>query len=419
MSSNNYTDSLVPVRFYRPYDANFFTVDNRPLVDINTNVNLVNNGADSISGANQFLTLIDQSTAVNTVLVYIEQAWSQGFLLNVKVANTNTGAVSIITDGSSTGPTAPVEMNDTPLTGGELIAGNWYILSFNGDAYNIVAGTAGTVSANAATASGQAVTQQTLLNEEPVSLVEVACTSLDVANASTLSGTATASSSASGSTDGVQVQQLTQGAAYSASFIDWTNVTNSTPLNVGQTASFFVTSHVANVPLHISCGENEIYEITLINFAGSTTNNDIVLLPNNTGYAGQFYIGGMEIDPTNGSTYYTYNGTAAEYSIQLPPYFQITSANFGAGFYFDDISGSTNTPYLRVMKVFTGTPSSPAIGLNVSGGGIYATPSTSDVGMGTNLSVAVWDNTSTAYTDLGTVLIAPDAEWQILVRRIA
>ena len=419
MTVNNYTDSLVPVRFYRPYDANFFTVDNRPLVDINTNVNLVNNGADSISGANQFLTLIDQSTAVNTVLVYIEQAWSQGFLLNVKVANTNTGAVSIITDGSSTGPTAPVEMNDTPLTGGELIAGNWYILSFNGDAYNIVAGTAGTVSANAATASGQAVTQQTLLNEEPVSLVEVACTSLDVANASTLSGTATASSSASGSTDGVQVQQLTQGAAYSASFIDWTNVTNSTPLNVGQTASFFVTSHVANVPLRISCGENEIYEITLINFAGSTTNNDIVLLPNNTGYAGQFYLGGMEVGPINFSNYYTYNGTAAEYSIQPPPYFQITSANYGAGFYFDDIYGATNTPYLRVMQVFTGTSSSPAMGLNVSGGGIYATPSTSDVGMGTNLSVAVWDNTSTAYTDLGTVLIVPDAEWQILVRRIA
>lgn len=420
MSANKYTDSLVPVRFYRPYDANFFTIDNRPLTDINTNVNLVNNGVNQIAGTNQFLTLLDESPLVNTILVNISQNLSAGYILNVKIAHTNTSAVSIVTNGSLTGPATVVQMNDALLTGGELVAGNWYLLSFNGTTYNVIAGTAGVVSAGAATASGQAVTQQTLLNQPNVSINDLTCTSLGVANASTLSGTATVTDAlANSSSDGVQAQQLVQGQAYSSSAFNWTNVNSNTPLNVGQTASYLVAGQVANVPLHISCGSNEIYEISLINFNGSADGYDIVLLPNDAGYASQFYVGGVEVSPDNQeASYYTASGTL-QYGINCSTFSQNSSGSFQAGFYFDDLSGSAQTPYMRTMRVFTGSTSSQALAFNTSGGGIYQAANSGGIGMGTNLSVAVWDNTSTAYTSLGTVLISPDAEWQILVRRMA
>lgn len=418
---NNYTVGLVPVRYYRPYDANFFTVDNRPLVDLNTNIGTVNQGADLLDGTNQFPPLIDQSAVANTVLVDVAGTLATGLILTVKVANNNTGPVSIITNGSSTGPTAAVHMNGAALTGGELVAGSWYLLSFDGTIYNVLAGTAGTVSANAAAASGQAVTRQTLSTDAPANVASLGATSLTVSASSSISGTASSTSTtapASG-TLAVQYQQLEQGVAYSSSVIDWTSVSLGTPLNVGQTASYFVTGQVASVPLHISCGENQVYEISLVEFNASGTSNDIVLLPNNTGYAGQFYVGGFEVSPDNQSDYFTPASTTAAYSIMTAPYFQPANAPYSAGFYFDDISGSTNTPYLRVMRLFTGSSSTAAIGLNVSGGGIYQAANSGLIGMGTNLSTAVWNNTSTAYTSLGTLTIGPNAEWQILVRRIA
>lgn len=415
MTLANYTESLVPVRFYRPYDANFFTVDNRPLVDINTNINVVNNGANELLNTNQFLPLIDQSTTANEIVVTASQIFFQGILLNIKVAFSNTGASNISVNGQS----YPIEANGVSLQGGELIAGNWYILSFNGTTYNIMAGTAGTVSASAATASGQAVTEQTLLNGLPITFSSLDCISLEVSGSSSLSGRVSSSTEEITGAYAVQAQQLVQGEAYASAVVDWTAVTSSTALNVGQTASYSVTGQITNVPLHISCGENEIYEITLVNFNGSGEGYDLVLLPNNTGYAGEFCVGGMEISPDNQNSYYTSPSSSAQYGILTSPFSEISSGSFGSGLYFDDIAGSVEAPYLRTMRVFTGNSSSSAMGLNISGGGLYQTANSSELGMGVNLSVSLWENTTTSYTSLGTLLISPNAEWQILVRRIA
>ena len=414
-----YTDSLISTRYYRPYDANFFTVDNRPLVDINTNLGLINQGVDLLSNSSQFLPLIDSSTTAGFIIVDVTLGQNPGFILNVKVANSNSGTVSIITNGSTLGTPSSVNMNGSPLTGGELIAGNWYFLLFDGLYYNVIAGTAGTVSAGAAVASGQAVTQQSLLNGEYANVASLVTPSLTVSASSNMTGTISSTSTATGGTLGVQYQQLEEGMAYSLSVVDWTSVLMDTPLNVGQSASYFINGQVGYVPLHIACRAGEIYEVSLIEFNGTSSGYDIVLLPNNTGYAGQFYTGGFEASSFNSNSYFTASSSTPSYSIQPSPFFQVSGSPNGAGFYFDDIGGSVVAPYLRVLRVFTGGITTPALGLNISGGGVYQAASSTGTGMGTNLSVSVWDNTSISYTSLGTLAIGPSAEWQILVRRIS
>ncbi len=415
--NTNFIDILTPVRYLTPSDAHFFTVDNRPVADLNTNVTLLNQGIDGMSGSFQFVVLPDQSTTVNTILVTLQQTQAPGLLLSVKVANTNTGGVAIITDGQVAGTSYPVLQNGNQVTAGQLIAGNWYILSFDGANYNTLAGTAGSVSANSATASGHALTQGDVeSNYHSVNVASLSCTSLSVSGSGSFSGAVTTSASSTGANAGVQYQQLENGAGYQAAVVDWTNVSVDTVLNVGQIASYDVLSQMNSIPLHIACGDDQVYEIVVVNYNGNTTNFDLQLNCNNTGYAGQFDSWGFESSPYNNGTYFSASSTAA-YSVHL------WNQSGGSGMYWDDIYGASNSVFLRQLRIYTGNTSGVTpCGLGVGGGGTYEAPNTALVGSGNDLICGVWNNNSTAYTSLGTLVLMNtnlDAEWQLLVRRVA
>jgi hypothetical protein len=163
-------------------------------------------------------------------------------------------------------------------------------------------------------------------------------------------------------------------------------------LNIGQTAYYDPGSQVSDVALNINCGDNQYYEVMVLNKGPYTnTNLDLSWLPNNTTYSGQFQCAGL-LSSTSGTIGSTYIGSL--------PYF-----------YFDDINGGVAPPYLHKLYVYTGSSSAYGMIMNVSAGGSGGT------NCGENFTSSVWNSTSTRWTSLGTVN-ANTTSYLILVTRI-
>ena len=163
-------------------------------------------------------------------------------------------------------------------------------------------------------------------------------------------------------------------------------------LNIGQTAYYDPASQVASIALNINCGDNQYYEVMILNKGPySTTNLDLNWYPNNTTYSGQFQCAGL-LSSTSGTIGSTYNGSMNN-------------------FYFDDIGGGVAPPYLRKLYVYTGNSSAYGMIMHVGAGGSGGT------NCGENFTSSVWNSASTRWTSLGTVN-ANTTSYLILVTRI-
>jgi Glycine rich protein len=197
-------------------------------------------------------------------------------------------------------------------------------------------------------------------------------------------------------------------------YIDYTGVYNGTgvntlinlngasaqSLNIGQTAYYDTGSSTSTgIALNINCGDNQCYEILVLH-KGTTGNNlnyDIAVYPNNTTYSGQFnYLG---ITCSSGVAFVNnyYNG-----SMQY--------------FWFDDENGSVYPPYIHKLWAYTGTTYSYPIVMNLAAGG----GGTSSSYGAYNFTAAVWNQTSTRWTSLGTINVTGGgvAPLLILVTRV-
>ncbi len=419
-------NQLVRVRYYTPADAHFFTVDNRPLVDLDTNVNTANGLVEDFA-ATPFISLVDSSGVANTLLVTCPLTLSAGVMLNVRVANNNTGTVNLISNGQVSGPTTPVLMNGSPLNGGELLGGQWYILLYDGTNLNVLAGTGGVVSADNATQGNQAVTLgQTASGTVNLDVNLLTCTDLTINEPSTVSTSTSGFLDTSSNNSAVPLTNIQQGIAGQASLVDWTSVTSDQVLPVGQTAYYNVTTQENSVPLYISCGENQLYEVIVVQtqmplgYDGVTR---VFLYANYTTYAGQFYYGGFETSTTNQGSFYAPASSTTAYGVNLVDNGANNGASLNAGFFFDQVYGGAGTPYIHSLRIFTGNSNTNPMGLCLNGGGTYNAAGTAP-GIGNSLNNSVWNNGSTTYATLGTLTVSgtgssTTCEWQILVRRLA
>jgi hypothetical protein len=163
-------------------------------------------------------------------------------------------------------------------------------------------------------------------------------------------------------------------------------------INVGQTAYYDPASQVSSIALNINCGDNQYYEVMVLNKGPYTsTNLDLSWLPNNTTYSGQFQCAGL-LSGTSGTIGSTYNGSMAN-------------------FYFDDIGGGVAPPYLHKLYVYTGNSSAYGMIMNVSAGG------SGGINCGENFTSSVWNSTSTRWTSLGTINCTTTS-YLILVTRL-
>jgi hypothetical protein len=163
-------------------------------------------------------------------------------------------------------------------------------------------------------------------------------------------------------------------------------------LNIGQTAYYDPASQVSGIALNINCGDNQYYEVMILNKGPYTnTNLDLNWLPNNTTYSGQFQCAGL-LSGTSGTIGSAYYGSISN-------------------FYFDDIGGGVAPPYLHKLYVYTGNSNAYGMIMNVSAGGSGGT------NCGENFTSSVWNSTSTRWTSLGTVN-SNTTSYLILVTRL-
>ncbi len=236
---------------------------------------------------------------------------------------------------------------------------------------------------------------------------------------------------------------------------DTTNMYNwsgpDLPLAVGQSFSYDTgAEQVSQLPLSIQTLPGQFYELTMVQrfpakssavpSAYSQVNLDIYLLPNNTGYAGAFsqssiltssaYVAGgtSQTPPALNPNYanwqmstdnITYSappviaGQNTGGAVTAPPYANslivntIPASGFPGiqqapltGFWFDDIVGYTNPPYIRKILIYTGDAYTVPMAFHVGGGGSYGYNS------GVNTCAAVWQNYFQVgyYSSLGTIV---------------
>ena len=169
--------------------------------------------------------------------------------------------------------------------------------------------------------------------------------------------------------------------------VDLTNVITDFNLQVGQEA-YIAFNNVTSVPLHIATSSGTYYEIDLVtsNNVGTSggSGNPILLNPNNTTYLSAF-------------TYVSIFRSAADTSDSG------SSANSNAfiiGYGISDtrvyITNFTSNKSTRVFYFQTGFSYSPSITINVSS----------------------WNDTTTAWTSLGTITFPQSSSGYILVRRL-
>lgn len=213
-------DSLVNVRYYSPTDPYHYSVDNRPLTDLQTNVTLLAGLIDGLVSGNVFY-LQDSSNEANLLnasspLFPTEGPYEAGQLATIKVNNNNTGPATLTINS---GVEYPIHGMVGELQGGELIEGKHYLISWeNSDSvWELVGAGKGSLQVAQATQDDQAVNLGQLKDgtQNPVFAL-VTTNNLDasgVINAGSLVSTGNAYASA-----GTEGNQL----------INYTQITNST-----------------------------------------------------------------------------------------------------------------------------------------------------------------------------------------------
>jgi hypothetical protein len=165
-------DSLVNVRFYTPQDIYYYTIDNRPLTDLSTNVTTVANYVDLLmqngtggggSGAG-IPYVVDTSINANVITVSTATPLSSassgtipnGQLLEIRPANGNTGPTNLNVNGIGA---YSIVSAFGALQGGEFIAGRHYIVSWEQSStqWLLIASGGGALPVAPGTQSGQAI----------------------------------------------------------------------------------------------------------------------------------------------------------------------------------------------------------------------------------------------------------------------
>ena len=181
---SNAINSLVNVRYYTPNDIYYYTIDNRPLTDLDSNITTLANIVDAVLQGPPFPYMDDTSSTVNTITCSTP-VFAQGATLNpgqvagVKVANTNTGPATL--NVNSTG-NFPILSATGALQGGELVSGKQYLFSWSSSASSwlLLASTGGALPVGRAQGNEQAVQlQQALTLLTPTATATVTPTALN------------------------------------------------------------------------------------------------------------------------------------------------------------------------------------------------------------------------------------------------
>jgi hypothetical protein len=169
--------------------------------------------------------------------------------------------------------------------------------------------------------------------------------------------------------------------------VNLTNASSDYNLSVGQTA-YISFSNATSFPLHIATSSGTYYEmdVAMSNSTGTSgaSANPVILNPNNTTYSNAF--GYVEIyrntgESSAGSTTSTYSAFRIGWAISSIRVYIInfTTNKHTKGFYFQ-----------------TGTSLTPTIDINT----------------------CCWNDTTTAWTSLGTITFPQSSSGYILVRRL-
>jgi hypothetical protein len=179
---------------------------------------------------------------------------------------------------------------------------------------------------------------------------------------------------------------LIQTNTYTIRRVDLTNTTSDYLLAVGEEAIINFTD-ATSVPLHIATQDGTMYEIISFVFNSIGKNSgvpgDISLNPNNTTYSSAFE--------------YTEIGTNLNGSIVNYDTFSYFKIGFALSSFYGII---TNKITCKAIKVFCH---------------IYGTDA--DVATTANI-VSAWQDTTTAWTSLGTITFPQTTSGQILIRRL-
>lgn len=393
--------TLGQVGFYTPQDLYYYVTDNRPLQDLEGNIELIAEQLDGLWAQSQAIPCVDSSTVANSITISSNALSStipaDGQIFAVSVANTCTGPTVLTLNGSVSGD---VLSNGNSLQGGELLAGAVSLFLYDGGNWLIFSQSSGSFQLNEGSEAANLVTEAQL---EGGSL-PASFGASDIGT-TTVNGAAAFSSvlSLAGGTSGgelVNLGQIGDGFASQASLIDWTNVTTDTVLQPGQTAYYnFMNMTTANMPLYISCADYQIYEIIMVYLYYSAYDLNLALLPNNTTYNNQFWAIGMESAYTNQGWFYTPASSTAQYGMSVCNALK----DF---FFFDDVWGGCKPPFLRTLKVWTGQTTTTPINLPTImayGGGGISGSSTEEV-PGVDVDTSTWQgNSGTPWTSLGTL----------------
>ncbi|HUN00400.1 MAG TPA: hypothetical protein PLI96_07950 [Halothiobacillus sp.] len=183
--------------------------------------------------------------------------------------------------------------------------------------------------------------------------------------------------------DGVSVwRQLWNGAAYTpvnfATPINNTSAATDLALSVGQSAYITVAS-ATSVPLHIVCGDNQLFEVTLqLTEPGSSASANTYLEPNNTTYSSAF---SNQIMACNSGTF---GG----------------SGNTASYFLINGVEG-----FAASIKISTKIISKYTLASVVGSGNI-------------GLISSWWNDTTTAWNSLGTIVFPVSVTGQIVIKRV-
>jgi len=394
--------TLGQVGFYTPQDLYYYVTDNRPLQDLEGNIELIAEQLDGLWAQSQAIPCVDSSTVANSITISSNALSStipaDGQIFAVSVANTCTGPTVLTLNGSVSGD---VLSNGNSLQGGELLAGAVSLFLYDGGNWLIFSQSSGSFQLNEGSEAANLVTEAQL---EGGSL-PASFGASDIGT-TTVNGAAAFSSvlSLAGGTSGgelVNLGQIGDGFASQASLIDWTNVTTDTVLQPGQTAYYnFLNMTTANMPLYISCADYQIYEVTVVHLLNSPEQVYIGIMPNNTTYSGQFGSMTMDTSWTNQGQFYTPASATTQYGLTL----------YGGMFdlfVFDAVGGECPAPVFRTMKFWTGhtstTPLNIPMIVDYSGGGVSG--STSSNVPGVAVGASGWQgNSDTPWTSLGTLV---------------
>ena len=337
-----------------------------------------------------------------------------GTTLAFPVAAANTGPTTLALNSDSP---SPLTSGSGPLQGGELNAGDWVLTAWAGLDWLLVAKEDGAFPM----APGTGGNQPFLLGQLQNGSMNPNLSSVMAAEITggTLLAEQVYMANASLPGELVNFSQLISGAAGSSSVVDWTNFTLDAPLGVGQTAYYAPTSRLNSVPLHISCADNQIYEMDIYQLPPYSNfiteyGSDLSLSPNNTSYSSSFQGTALENSAGNQGQFYKPSSSTPAYGMDA----NLFSAST---FFVDDIAGSAIPPYQRNIKLYTGKLNGAAKVLySIGGGGNTPSASGATPTTGTNITGLVWDDTTTPYVSLGTLSADGTSTftWVIFVRRI-